>query len=194
LRNEYENMEDNVKKVLMILAVIGLMSTALVAETMNIAYIDSDKIMYLKTQDINPALQAEREKWEQELHGLEQEIQQLKDDYDSKKMMLLEAAKIEAQDKIQQKTDAYKARVQEVFGEQGEYYQKQTELITPILNKLQQAINKVSIENNYTIVLDAASAAIVYAKPNIDITDEVLEEMTKTIGDGDDTSTGTSGK
>jgi len=194
LRNEYENMEDNVKKVLMILAVIGLMTTALVAETMNIAYIDSDKIMYLKTQDINPALQAEREKWEQELHGLEQEIQQLKDDYDSKKMMLLEAAKIEAQDKIQQKTDAYKARVQEVFGEQGEYYQKQTELITPILNKLQQAINKVSIENNYTIVLDAASAAIVYAKPNIDITDEVLEEMTKTIGDGDDTSTGTSGK
>jgi len=187
-------MEDNVKKVLMILAVIGLMSTALVAETMNIAYIDSDKIMYLKTQDINPALQAEREKWEQELHGLEQEIQQLKDDYDSKKMMLLEAAKIEAQDKIQQKTDAYKARVQEVFGEQGEYYQKQTELITPILNKLQQAINKVSIENNYTIVLDAASAAIVYAKPNIDITDEVLEEMTKTIGDGDDTNTGTSGK
>lgn len=194
MRNEYENMEDNVKKVLMILAVIGLMTTALVAETMNIAYIDSDKIMYLKTQDINPALQAEREKWEQELHGLEQEIQQLKDDYDSKKMMLLEAAKIEAQDKIQQKTDAYKARVQEVFGEQGEYYQKQTELITPILNKLQQAINKVSIENNYTIVLDAASAAIVYAKPNIDITDEVLEEMTKTIGDGDDTSTGTSGK
>lgn len=184
-------MEENVKKVLLTVALIALVATTLVAESLKIAYIDTDKIMYLKTQEINPTLQTERDKWESELAGLEQEIQQLQDDYDSKKMMLLEAAKLEAEQKIQDKKNAYETRVQEIFGEQGEYYQKQAELITPILNKLQEAINKVAIENNYTMVLDAASAAIVYAKPNIDITDMVLDEMSKNIGDdGEESTTG----
>ncbi len=49
------------------------------------------------------------------------------------------------------------------------------------MDKLRIAIEKVAIENNYSIVLDAAVGAIGYAKSKLDITDLIIEEIEKTF-------------
>jgi Skp family chaperone for outer membrane proteins len=54
-------------------------------------------------------------------------------------------------------------------------------------------IEKIAIENNYSLVLDAATGAIGYAKTKFDITDIILEEMEKTYDSGDEDNTSGSG-
>jgi Skp family chaperone for outer membrane proteins len=78
-------------------------------------------------------------------------------------------------------SEARQARVQELFGETGAFIQRQNELLAPILNKLKTIIEKVAIENNYSIVFDASAGSILYAKPSLDITDLILNEMEKTV-------------
>ena len=48
-------------------------------------------------------------------------------------------------------------------------------------NVIKTIIEKVSVENNYSIVLDASAGSILYAKPNLDITDSILDEMEKAV-------------
>ncbi|MEE2858859.1 MAG: OmpH family outer membrane protein, partial [Candidatus Neomarinimicrobiota bacterium] len=63
---------------------------------------------------------------------------------------------------------------------EGEIYRLQVEKMKPITNKINAAINIVGKEQGYDIILDALSGAIVYALPQHDLTESVLEELSKT--------------
>ncbi|MCF7858968.1 MAG: OmpH family outer membrane protein [Candidatus Cloacimonetes bacterium] len=169
------------KTVLTILFVVMLASISL-AETEKIAYVDTDRIMMSspETQEAQTILMGERKKWEKEIGDMDAEIDRLYADYESKKMILTESGKKEAEAKIRAMTESRQAKVQELFGENGKFVQKKNELLAPILNKLKTIIEKISVENNYSYVFDASAGSILYAKPNFDITDMILEEMEKT--------------
>ena len=68
---------------------------------------------------------------------------------------------------------------QEIWGEGGKLYSRNLELSKPILDKINTAIQKISRDNSYDFVFDAASANIVFALPEYDITDRVLDELKK---------------
>jgi len=171
------------KKIVLTIILAMVLTTLVFAEAEKIAYIDTDKIMMKspETQEAQTILMGERQKWEQEIADMDTEIQQLYTDYDSKKMILTESGKQEAENKITSLTETRQAKVQELFGENGKFVQRQNELLEPILNKLKTIIEKVSVENNYSIVLDASAGSILYAKPNLDITDIILDEMEKVV-------------
>ncbi|MDO9577288.1 MAG: OmpH family outer membrane protein [Candidatus Cloacimonadales bacterium] len=170
------------KKGFLILALL-IIATAIFAETDKMAYIDTDRIMAEspETQEAQTILLNERQKWEQEIGEMDTEIQQLYTDYDSKKMILTASGKQEAETKITDLQQKRQAKVEEIFGENGKFAQKQAELLEPILNKLKAVIEKVAVENNFSIIFDAASGGLLYAKPNMDITDLVIEEMAKAV-------------
>ncbi|HPR17035.1 MAG TPA: OmpH family outer membrane protein [Candidatus Cloacimonadota bacterium] len=169
------------KKIIGIALLIMLCSVMFAEEKM--AYIDTDKIMMEspETQEAQTILLNERQKWEQEINDMDAEIEQLYSDYESKKMILTESGKAEAEARITELTEQRQAKVTEIFGENGKFVQKQGELLEPILKKLQTVIEKVAVENNYTIIFDAAAGGLLYAKPSLDITDQILDEMTKTV-------------
>jgi len=48
---------------------------------------------------------------------------------------------------------------------------------------LKVVIEKVAVENNYSMIFDAATGGLLYAKPSMDITDLVLEELEKSTGE-----------
>jgi Skp family chaperone for outer membrane proteins len=48
-----------------------------------------------------------------------------------------------------------------------------------VLDKINAAIQKVSQESGYDFVFDASSANIVFALPEYDITDRVIDELKK---------------
>ncbi|MFC1898123.1 OmpH family outer membrane protein [Candidatus Cloacimonadota bacterium] len=170
------------KKGILILTLI-LMATAIFAEADKLAYIDTDRIMMEspETQEAQTILMNERQKWEQEIADLDAEIDQLYSDYESKKMILTASGKQEAEEKIMELQTARQAKVEEIFGENGKFVQKQAELLEPILNKLKYVIEKVAVENNYSVIFDAAAGGLLYAKPSMDITDLVIEEMGKAV-------------
>ena len=126
---------------------------------------------------------AEKQSWEKEIAEMDTDIEKLLTDYESRQMILTESSKKEAEDKIIELRDKRMAKVEEIFGENGKFYQKQAELMEPILNKLKTVIEKIAVEGNYSIIFDAAPGGLLYAKPSLDITELVLEELEKATGD-----------
>ncbi len=171
------------KKIVLTIVFAVILTTLVFAEAEKLAYIDTDRIMMTspETQEAQTILMGERQKWEQEIADMDAEIEQLYADYESKKMILTESGKQEAETKIMSLSEARQAKVQELFGENGTFVQRQNELLAPILNKLKTIIEKVAIENNYSIILDASAGSILYAKPSLDITDSILDEMEKAV-------------
>jgi len=166
------------KIVILGLVLVGLF-TAAFAESDKIAYIDSDKVMResADTIEAQKVLMDEKTKWENEITEMDQELESLYNDYESKKMILTEAGKAEAEEKITSLSQQRQAKVQEYFGESGLFIQKQNELLSPILQKMQAVIDKVAVENNYSMVLDVAAGTVLYAKPSLDITDLIIAEL-----------------
>jgi outer membrane protein len=162
-------MEEKMKKIVLTMVLAVILTTLVFAEAEKLAYIDTDRIMMTspETQEAQTILMGERQKWEQEIADMDAELEQLYADYESTKIMSM--------------NEARQAKVQELFGENGTFVQRQNELLAPILNKLKTIIEKVAVENNYSIILDASAGSILYAKPNLEITDSILDEMEKSV-------------
>ena len=64
------------------------------------------------------------------------------------------------------------------FGAEGQLYQKRTELIQPIQEKVYTAMKEVAQAKNYAFILDLASGtSILYANDRNDVSDEVLDQL-----------------
>ena len=172
------------KRIFVILIVIAF-TIGIYAESAKLAYIDTDKIMMTSqlTQEAQTILMNEKQNWEQEIVDLDTDLEKLYTDYESRQMILTESSKKEAEDKIIELRNIRMAKVEEIFGENGKFIQKQAELMEPILNKLKNVIEKVAVENNYSMIFDAAPGGLLYAKPSLDITDMIIEELEKSTGE-----------
>jgi Skp family chaperone for outer membrane proteins len=106
-------------------------------------------------------------------------------------MILTESGKQEAEDKINGLLEERQQFIQEIYGETGTAVQRNAELLEPIVQKMSAVIEKVAVDNNIDMVLDAASGGILYAKPKMDITDLVIEEMDKADDDLETTTPST---
>lgn len=64
------------------------------------------------------------------------------------------------------------------FGPEGEMAKKQEALITPIQDKIYEAVKQISEQKGYAAVVDRGSAqSIIFASPSIDISNEVLSRL-----------------
>jgi outer membrane protein len=171
----------SMKRITALIILVLLSSMALFGANLNIAYIDTDKVMMecQDTQEAQQLFQTEQQAWQEEIQDMDMEIQRLRDDYDQKKLILKESGKEEAMNKIRDLVQERDARVDEIFGEGGKAMQKNAELLEPILTKLRGVIESISTEDNIDLVLDASTGGILYAVPSLDITDIVVERMNR---------------
>jgi outer membrane protein len=108
---------------------------------------------------------------EQEMKDLEQLLQ----DPNSK---LSEAAKLEKQDQLRNKVEAYQRRVQDF---NREIQQKQRDMVAEYSKKIADAAQAVAQKEGYTAILDKGNEAllriVIYYQPGLDVTELVLKEF-----------------
>ncbi|MDR1683185.1 MAG: OmpH family outer membrane protein, partial [Candidatus Symbiothrix sp.] len=64
------------------------------------------------------------------------------------------------------------------FGSEGELFKKRESLIKPIQDEIYNAVKEIAASRGYAVILDRASAmSVIYASPQIDISNEVLAKM-----------------
>jgi outer membrane protein len=64
------------------------------------------------------------------------------------------------------------------FGMEGDLYKKKQEMIKPLEDRVDTAIHSVAIRLKHALVLDKSEGiTVMYAKPDLDITDEVMKEL-----------------
>ncbi len=161
-----------------IFALILLAGTAYSQQ--KIGYVDS-KVILATLQDARDAqtnLDNLVQKWKLELQAINDSLVIMKDDYDKKKLILTEKIKtqMEADIKLQeQKLTDFK---QNKFGENGEYFQKQTELMKPVQDRVFKAIQDVAKEGGYDFVIDRSTQLmLLYMNDRYDLTQKVIKNL-----------------
>ena len=152
------------------------------AAELKIGYVDSQAILakLKETKDVQDKLNELYKTWEQEAKNMEQEIQKKQEDFEAKSLMLTDKAKAERAQEIQAMALQLRQFEQEKFGAQGEYFKEQNRLMQPIIEKIQNAINKVGEDDGYDYIFDTVNANIVYvSKSQTNLTERIIAELEK---------------
>ena len=93
-------------------------------------------------------------------------------------VLLSEDQKHAREQEIVNKEQEAKNLQMQYFGAEGKLYQKRTELVQPIQEKIYTALTELSQTKGYTFVFDVASGtSILYASDRVDISDDVLDQL-----------------
>jgi len=151
-----------------------------IAQDQRIGYVNTDQILTQMSeyQGIQQQLSTISSEWNKQLDKMEQEIDQLKEDFEAKKILYTEELKKQKQQEIQKKVQQRQQYLDEKFGADGEYFEKQKELLEPIQRKVFDAINKVANDQNVDFVFDRAqNSSMLYGEQEWNLNKEVLQEL-----------------
>ncbi|MCC6549655.1 MAG: OmpH family outer membrane protein [Ignavibacteriaceae bacterium] len=152
----------------------------LLSAQITIGYVDSDTVLdkLPDAQDARQQLDQIIQEWQAELQTLEKEWKTKYDDYDKRRLILTDEARMQIEAelvKMEQKIVEYREKK---FGTNGELFTKQDELMKPVQNRVFNAITAVAKELDLDFVLDRSGGVLIlYAKEEHDITAQVLEKL-----------------
>ena len=146
---------------------------------LKIGYIDSQAVMasYQGTTEAQATFQAENEAWRRQATAMEQEVNRLTQELERQSMAMSAERRSQLQADLQQKGLDYQNFINEIWGQTGRAFQRNQELMQPIIDKLNGLLEQVGAEEDFDFILDAATAAIVYAEPAYDLTPKFIELM-----------------
>lgn len=144
-------------------------------------YIDSEYILnkHPDYKVIQDELAKLSEQWKKQAQDLDNEIKELYTQLKAEEVLLTEEMYKTRLAAIQEKQKASQAFNSRIFGINGEYYQKQAELLQPLQSKIYDAIEVVTRRNNIGMLFDKASqpTGLIYTDPIHDYSEFVLAEL-----------------
>ena len=146
-----------------------------------IGFVDSQKILstYPAAQDANKKLEEENTQWASELQKLDNELKVKEDELEVQSLILSDAKRKEKQDEIKLLKENILKFQNQKWGESGEYFKRQEELLRPVFDRIHQVIAAIADDDGYDFILDTVQGNILYSKEKFDLTDEVLRELEK---------------
>ena len=170
-------------KIIKYLLPLILFLSFLLAE-IKIGYVDSNEIMsnFEEVRQIQVDLEKEQRKLESEFNILLTQLDSLQQDYERQRLLMSDTRRVEKENEILNLKKTAEEFQLKKFGPEGEIYRKQNELLKPVLKKIDEAIQKVGSEQGYDFILDAMSGALLYALDSHNLTEDVMDELSKATG------------
>lgn len=166
-----------------LLLVCGMFATAQVGGQ-KFACVDSEYIMANIPEygDAQEQLNALSVKWSGEVKAIYEKVSEMYKKYQAESVLLSEDQKRAREQEIVRKEQEAKNLEMQYFGADGQLFQKRTELVQPIQEKIYNAIKEVAQQKNYAFVFDLASGtSILYANDKVDISDDILDELSNVM-------------
>lgn len=166
------------KKLLFIL-ILGIGLT-LSTQAQKFAFIDTEYILenipaYTAAQDQLNQLSAQYQK---ELESMHAELEQMYSDYQAESVLLSDDMKRKREDVIVSKEKDYKQLQRKYFGPEGDLFKKRQGLIKPIQDDIFNAVQEISNDGGYAVILDkAGGTTLFFTNPRYDLSDQVLEKL-----------------
>ncbi|MBR3710594.1 MAG: OmpH family outer membrane protein [Bacteroidales bacterium] len=148
------------------------------------AYVDSDYILSNIPEygDAQAELEALSTKWNNEVKAIYDKVSEMYKKYQTEMVLLSEDQKRAREQEIVNKEQEAKNLQMQYFGSDGQLYQKRTELVQPIQEKIYTALTELSQTKGYTFVFDLASGtSVLYASERADISDDVLDQLSNVM-------------
>lgn len=174
------------KSLLLTVALVccGALSTHAQIGGQKFAYVDSDYILsnIPEYADAQEELNALSTKWENEVKAIYNKVSEMYKKYQTEMVLLSEDQKHAREQEIINKEQEAKNLQMQYFGSDGQLYQKQTELIQPIQEKIYTALTELAQTKGYTFIFDLASGtSILYASDRVDVSDDVLDQLSNVM-------------
>ena len=161
----------------LILLFIFCLTNLLVANAQRFALMDMEYIMENIPEYQRASAQLEKltQQYQKEIETKAKEAENLYKAYQQASSALSDAQRTQKEEAIIAKEREAAELKMKYFGMEGEMSKKQDELISPIEDRIYEAVKQISLKSGYDIVIDRASASsIIFASPSIDISNEIL--------------------
>lgn len=171
---------------------LAVLAAAMPAFAQKIGYINSQQILatYKEAQDAQEQLDKINRQWEAEAREMQSQFQELGQQLESQALLLSEQRQKEKQAELQALYQKIQQFQNEKWGQNGEFFRKQEEIMKPVYDKINAAIKKIGEEERFDYIFDVVAGNIVYASPSQqDLTQLVIDELEKGL-----TSTGKSSR
>lgn len=166
------------KRMAMVVLLASLPAVA--AAQSRIAHINSEAIM----QTLPEAIDAQKTlddlvaQWESELQKQQNEWRKKFDEYDKKKLILTDQARATAERELRDLDQKIADYRNAKFGQNGELFQKQNDVMRPIQNKIFKVLEEIAKEEEYDYVFDkSGDILLLYSNDRNDLTQKVLARM-----------------
>jgi len=152
----------------------------LVQAQTKIAHINSESIMQTLPEaiDAQKTLDALVAQWEAELQKMQADWKKKFDDFDKKKLILTDQVRADQEKELRELDQAITDFRNKKFGQNGELFQKQNEVMKPIQNKLFKILEEIAKEDGYDYIFDkSGEILLLYSNDKLDLTQKVITRM-----------------
>ncbi|MEP0821419.1 MAG: OmpH family outer membrane protein [Ignavibacterium sp.] len=116
--------------------------------------------------------------WQRELDWMQDEWKRKFEEYDQKKLIMTDARRAESERELRELDQRIAEYRNQKFGQNGELFQKQNDLMKPVQDRVFKAIQDVATEEGFDYVLDQSGEILMmYANPVYDLTQKVLARL-----------------
>lgn len=161
-----------------IFVVVALFASAAVAAEFKVGVVDMQKAIQTSSagKKAKKEVEGDFEKKKKDLKKKEDDLKKRVEEFEKKQAVLSDKVRQEQQVDLQKDMMQFR---EEVSKSQVTIQQRERELTKPILEKLQKVILEIAKEKDFSIVLEKAEQSVMFAKTELDITDEVIKRADK---------------
>ncbi len=161
-----------------VLLLTGLFVAASASAEFTAGVVDVQKVIIASNagKKAKKDLEGEFEKKKKEFEKKEADLKKKAEEFEKKKMVYSDEVRQEKGMELQQEMVKFREEVQK---SQMGMQQKQAEMTKPIIEKVQKAIGEIAKEKNFSAVFERTEQSVVWAKGEVDITEDVLKKINK---------------
>jgi outer membrane protein len=166
------------KRIILVLVVV-LAASVTCAQT-KVGHINSEAIMQALPEaiDAQKSLDGLVAQWEAELQKMQADWKRKFDDYDKKKLILTDQVRADAEKELRDLDQAITDYRTKKFGQNGELFQKQNDVMKPIQNKIFKVLEDIARDDGYDYIFDrSGEILLLYASDKRDLTSLVIQRM-----------------
>jgi outer membrane protein len=167
------------KKYISLLFLCLILPAMLMGQT-KIGYVNSEAIM----EQLPEAREAQRQldelvsQWQAELQDMQREWQTKFEEYDKMKLIMTDQRRADAERQLMELDRQIADFRNQKFGQNGELFQRQEELIRPVQDRIFLAIQDIAREEQYDYVFDqSGDILLLYANELYNLTEKVLQRV-----------------
>jgi outer membrane protein len=146
---------------------------------LKLGYVDSNKIIEATpgVAEAKATYEKQAQEWKNALETRRKELTGLYEEYQKQAAILSPEKKTEKQQAILQKEREMQEYFQTKFGPQGEANAREKELLRPIYDRINKAIEEVRAEEKYSLIFDLQAGALAAGDPSLDLTEKVIARL-----------------
>ena len=169
------------KRMGVVITAVLLIGLCSAAYGQKVGFLNANTVFeqYSAAREAEEAYQKELEDLNTQVTKMEEELRALADTLEARKYLFSEERLKEKRKELEGKQQAY---IQ--FRQQAEQKaaKRNEELSKPIIEDIEEAARQIAQKEGFDLVLDAGPGIVVYSKPELDLTDRVLQSLEEAKG------------